>query len=98
MAYNQYQTKAQMLRHQLNLQNGMNSGNPYHSAHIDEFCNYADQVVAAAMDDLRKDLTVMVQQELKTGKVQVGIDEGAFRKAKSKIDSLFKNIGKYLSE
>ena len=48
------------------------------------------------MDDLRKDLTVMVQHELKTGKVQVGIDEGAFRKAKSKIDSLFKEIGKYL--
>ena len=31
-----------MLRHQLNLQNGMNSGNPYHAKHIDEFCNYAD--------------------------------------------------------
>ena len=96
MAHNQYQSKAQMLRHQLNLQHAADSGNPYHSAHIDEICNYADQVVAAAMDDLRKDLTVMVQQELKTSKVQVGIDEGAFRKAKSKIDSLFKDIGKYL--
>jgi hypothetical protein len=42
MAYNQYQTKAQMLRHQLNLQHAADSGNPYHSAHIDEFCNYAD--------------------------------------------------------
>ena len=96
MAYNQYQSKAQMLRHQLNLQNGLNNGNPYHSKHIDDFCNYAEQVVASAMEDLRKDLTVMVQHELKTGKVQVGIDEGAFRKAKSKIDSLFKDIGKYL--
>lgn len=48
------------------------------------------------MDDLRKDLTVMVRQELKTGKVQVGIDEGAFRKAKSKIDSLFKDIGRFI--
>ena len=42
MAHNQYQTKAQMLRHQLNLQNGLNNGNPYHSKHIDDFCNYAD--------------------------------------------------------
>ena len=48
------------------------------------------------MEDLRKDLTVIVQQELKTGKVQVGIDEGAFRKAKSKIDSLFKDIGRFI--
>ena len=42
MAHNQYQTKAQMLRHQLNLQHAADRGNPYHSAHIDEFCNYAD--------------------------------------------------------
>ena len=96
MAYNQYQTKAQMLRHQLNLQNGMNSGNPYHAKHITDFCNYADSVVAAAMEELRRELTVMVQQELKSGKVQVGIDEGAFRKAKSKIDSLFKDIGRFI--
>ena len=96
MASNQYQTRAQMLRHQLNLQNGMNSGNPYHAKHIDEFCNYADQVVASAMENLRQDLTVMIQQELKTGKVQVGIDEGAFRKTKSKIDSLFKDIGRFI--
>lgn len=52
--------------------------------------------MAAAMENLRQDLTVMIQQELKTGKVQVGIDEGAFRKAKSKIDSLFKDIGKFI--
>ena len=49
------------------------------------------------MENLRQDLTVMIQQELKTGKVQVGIDEGAFRKAKSKIDSLFKDIGRFIS-
>ena len=48
------------------------------------------------MENLRQDLTVMIQQELKTGKVQVGIDEGAFRKAKSKIDSLFKDIGRFI--
>ena len=74
----------------------MNSGNPYHAKHITDFCNYADSVVVAAMENLRQDLTVMIQQELKTGKVQVGIDEGAFRKAKSKIDSLFKDIGKFI--
>ena len=80
----------------MNLYNAANGGNPYHAMHINDFCNYADSVVAAAMEDLRRELTVMIQQELKSGKVQVGIDEGAFRKAKSKIDSLFKDIGKFI--
>ena len=96
MGMNQYQAKAQMLRHQLNLQNAADGGNPYHAMHITDFCDYADSVVAAAMEDLRRELTVMVRQELKSGKVQVGIDEGAFRKAKSKIDSLFKDIGRFI--
>ena len=85
-----------MLRHQLNLQNAADGGNLYHGKHIADFCNYADAVVAAAMDDLRRELTVLVQQELKSGKIQVGIDEGAFRKAKNKIDSLFKDIGRFI--
>ena len=49
MGMNQYQAKAQMLRHQLNLQNAADGGNPYHAMHITDFCDYADSVVACRL-------------------------------------------------
>ncbi len=97
---NSYQARAYNIRHTLQMKNAVEGGNPYHAQHIEDFCNYVDAVVAAAMEDLRQELQKTIQEEIlkqkKKGKfgVDVEIDEGSLQRAKKKIDDLFQNIGK----
>ncbi|NLO84968.1 MAG: hypothetical protein GX096_06040 [Clostridiales bacterium] len=81
MAINKYQTNAYVLRHQMNLRNGMkgSSNNPQHGEHINEFCDYADNVVAAAMEDLRQETLLMIKQEFEKEKAHLDVDENSFQ-------------------
>ena len=72
----------------------MDSDNPIHAKHVQEFCNYTDAIMAAAVNDLRAALPAMIQAELSKPCVQIQVDEKSYQAAKMKIDDLFKGIGK----
>ena len=64
MTVNQYIGKAYAIRHQQKLRAAMSSDNPFHAQHVQEFCDYTDAVVAAAVESLREAIPAMIQAEL----------------------------------
>lgn len=50
---NGYQVAAYAQRRALEMQNAANGGNSYHFEYIREFCNYADNLVAGTMAELK---------------------------------------------
>ena len=89
---NNYLGAALVQRRALELQNAANGGNPYHSQHIREFCDYTDKVVAGAMAELKAQLPQMIAEAMKSPKVEIEVDEKSYKTAKKKIEDLFNLI------
>lgn len=89
---NNYQAAALLQRRALELQNQANGGNPYHYEHIREFCNYADNLVAGAIAELKAQLPTLVAEAMKSPKVEIEVDEKSYKTAKQKIADLFNMI------
>lgn len=57
----------------------MNSENPYHGQHIQQFCEYADAVAEGAAEDIKKEIPAAVKDEvhkqLTSRKVEIEIDK-----------------------
>lgn len=89
---NGYQAAAFAQRRAMEMQNAANGGNPYHFEHIREFCNYADNLVAGAMAELRAQLPQLVAEAMHSPKVEIEVDEKSYKTAKQKIADLFNMI------
>ena len=89
---NSYLAAAHAQRRELELQNQADGGNPYHAQHIIQFCNYADNLVAGAIADLKAQLPQLVAEAMKTPKVEIEVDEKSYKTAKKKIEDLFNMI------
>ena len=89
---NNYLGSALVQRRALELQNQANGGNPYHSQHIREFCDYTDKVVAGAMAELKAQLPQMIAEAMKSPKVEIEVDEKSYKTARKKIEDLFNLI------
>ena len=95
---NRYRAQAEGLRSAIQLRAAMEAtnDNPYHAMHIMEFCDYADQVVAAAMEDLRQSMMEWTKEEIMKSQMtaDVKVDENSLKSAITKIDNIFHNIFK----
>ena len=89
---NGYLAAAHAQRRELELQNQADGGNPYHAQHIIQFCNYADNLVAGAIADLKAQIPQLVAEAMKTPKVEIEVDEKSYKTAKKKIEDLFNMI------
>lgn len=89
---NGYQAAAYAQRRALEMQNAANGGNPYRFEHIREFCNYADNLVAGAMAELRAQLPQLIAEAMHSPKVEIDVDEKSYKTAKQKIEDLFNMI------
>ena len=70
----------------------MSGDNPYHVQHINEYCDYVDYMVAAALEDIKQALPLIIREELVKGKVQIDIDDKSFEKARKRISTLFDGL------
>ena len=86
---NSYLAAAHAKRRELEFQNQAEGGNPYHAQHIIQFCDYADNLVAGAIAELRAQL---VAEAMHTPKVEIEVDEKSYKIAKQKIEDLFNMI------
>ena len=89
---NNYLAAAHAKRRELEFQNQIEGGNPYHGQHIIQFCDYADNLVAGAMEELRASLPQLVAEAVQKTNIQVEVDEKSYRTAKQKIEDLFNMI------
>ena len=89
---NGYLAAAHAQRRELELQNQADGGNPYHAQHIIQFCNYADNLVAGAIADLKAQIPQLVAEAMKTPKVEIEVDEKSYKTAKKKIKDLINMI------
>ena len=89
---NNYQAEAMLQRRALELQNMANGGNPYHSQHIREFCDYTDKAIAGAMAELKASLPQLVAQAMKQPQVQIEVEEKSYKTAKQKIEDLLNMV------
>lgn len=91
---NGYLAAAHAKRRELEFQNQAEGGNPFHAQHIIQFCDYADNLVAGAMEELRASLPQMIAEVVNSPRVQVEVDEKSYKTAKQKIEDLFNMIFK----
>ena len=89
---NRYLAIAHAKRRELEFQNQAEGGNPYHGQHIIQFCDYADNLVAGAMEELQAALPQMIAEAENSPKVQIEVDEKSYKTAKQKIEDLFNMI------
>ena len=93
---NQFDAKALMAKHKLQLQASMShSDNPYHQIHIQEFTAYVDASVNSLAHEIMQQLPALIDQRIAATKVQMDVDEPAFRKAKAKFQELMSCFGKW---
>ena len=63
-------------------------GNPKHTHHVQQYCNYVDNAIA----ELKRDLPRLVMECLKQPKVQVEVDENSLKRVQQKISSMLDGI------
>ena len=77
----------------------MNSENPYHGQHIQQFCEYADAVAEGAAEDIKKEIPAAVKDEvhkqLTSRKVEIEIDNQSMKKAQKAIEDDFAPLKKW---
>ena len=66
--------------------------NPYHSRHIDQFCEYADLVAESAKAEVIEMLPKLIEQYMKSPKWQVDVDESSLKRVQQKINSMLDGI------
>ena len=78
---NHYKNMALVQKH------AMRTGNrsPYHSGHIDQFCDYADLIAKA-------EALEVLEQYLKSPRWQVEVDENSLRTVQQKISKMLDGI------
>jgi len=84
-SYNLRNSKAKIIRHQMNLRAGMQS-NPYHGLHIKEFCEYTDAMVESAVQHILEQLPALIRAELDKKEVEIKVEEKAYQTAKKKVN------------
>lgn len=89
---NSYLAAAHAKRRELEFQNQADGGNPFHAQHIIQFCNYADNLVAGAMAELKAQLPQLVAEAMHSPKVEIEVDEKSYKTAKQKIADLINMI------
>ncbi len=89
---NNYRALANAKRHNMQIRAAMSGDNPYHVQHINEYCDYVDYMVAAALQDIREALPLIIREELVKGKVQIDIEDKSFEKARKRISTLFDGL------
>ena len=62
---NNHLAAAHAKRRELEFQNQAEGGNPYHGQHIIRFCDYADNLVAGEMEELRASLPQLVAEAVR---------------------------------
>ena len=66
--------------------------NPYHSRHIEQFCDYADAVGEKVEQRIREDLPNIIMKCIKQPKYQVEVDENSLKRVHQKISSMLDSI------
>ena len=71
----------------------MSSDNPSHGQHSQQCCEYADAVAEGAAEDIKKEITAAVKDEVKkqlsSNQVEIQIDKQSFKNAQKPIEDLF---------
>ena len=91
--------RASALKHVMQIETTFNGGNPYHGRHISQFCDYADATAAGAVEEVKKEIPGVVQQEvskqLSKQKVSVEVDKQSVKAAQKAINDLFAPLAKW---
>lgn len=80
------------IKHQMQLRAAMDSDNPYHAQHIEEFCGYVDASLAALRQEILAATPGIVRAELAKKDVEIKVDELSFQAAKKKFKDLIRSI------
>ena len=97
MNYNR--ARASAIKHTMQFSAAMDSNNPYHGQHIQQFCEYADAVAEGAAEDVKKEIPDAVKDEvhkqLTSRKVEIEIDKQSMKKAQKAIEDVFAPLKKW---
>ena len=85
-----YRDMALGQKHVMRMENHGN--NPYHSRHIDQFCEYADLVAESAKAEVIEMLPRLIEEYLKSPRWQVEVDENSLRTVQQKISKMLDGI------